>query len=192
MVKHDQLTRVHSQHPTDPVHPPKITTKKQDVLTVYNQNIQRYFISAKKTTSVYLQSVTDLQEKIIETWKKSMDSANSLQQKFAQDSKMKIEVPDASINMINEISNQANKAQELQNKMMIASIEAIRENIKSFNNNVISFTEVNRKLAESCGSQMVSPNIGPEVFKSTILEFKKTIECFEVEQTNKIKKEVKK
>jgi len=192
MVKHDRLTRVHSQHPTVPDHPPMITTKKQDVLTVYNQNIQRYFISAKKTTSVYLQSVTDLQEKIIDTWKKSMDSAISLQQKFAQDSKMKIEVPDASINMINEISDQANKAQELQNKMMIASIEAIRENIKSFNNNVISFTEVNRKLAESCGSQMVSPNIGPEVFKSTILEFKKTIECFEVEQTHKIKKEVKK
>ena len=169
-----------------------ITTKKQDVLTVYNQNIQRYFISAKTTTSVYLQSVTDLQEKIIETWKKSMDSAISLQQKFAQDSKMKVEVPDASIKMINEISDQANMAQELQNKMMVASIEAIRENIKSFNNNVKSFTEVNRKLAESCGSQMVSPNIGSEVFKPTILEFKKTIECFEVEQTHKIKKEVKK
>ncbi len=121
-----------------------------------------------------------------------MDSAISLQQKFAQDSKMKVEVPDASIKMINEISDQANKAQELQNKMMVASIEAIRQNIESFNNNVKSFTEVNRKLAESCGSQMVSPNIGPEVFKSTILEFKKTIECFEVEQPRKIKKEVKK
>ena len=192
MQKHDRQTRVNSPHPNDPVHPPKITTKKQDVLTVYNQNIQRYFISAKKTTSVYLQSVTDLQEKIIETWKKSMDSAISLQQKFAQDSKMKVEVPDASIKMINEISDQANKAQELQNKMMVASIEAIRQNIKSFNNNVKSFTEVNRKLAESCGSQMVSPNIGSEVFKPTILEFKKTIECFEVEQTHKIKKEVKK
>ncbi len=192
MVKHDQKTQVHTLHPTVPVHPTKITTKKQDVFTVYNQSIERYFNLAKKTTSIYLQSVTDLQEKIIETWKKSMDSAISLQQKFVQESKMKVEVPDTTIKIINEISEQANKAQELENKMLLASIEAIRVNIKSFNNNVISFTEVNRKLAESCGSQMVSPNIGPEVFKSTILEFKKTIECFEVEQTHKIKKEVKK
>jgi len=192
MQKHDRQTRVHSLHPTDPVHPPKITTKNQDVLTVYNQSIEKYFNSAKKTTSIYLQSVTDLQEKIIDTWKKSMDSAISLQQTFAQESKIKVDVPDTTLKMINEISEQANKAQTLQNKMMLASIHAIRENIKSFNNNVKSFTEVNRKLVESCGSQMASPNIGPEVFKSTILEFKKTIEGFEVEQAPKIKKEVKK
>ena len=121
-----------------------------------------------------------------------MDSAISLQQTFAQESKIKVEVPDTAHKMINEISEQANKAQTLQNKMMLASIHAIRENIKSFNNNVKSFTEMNTKLAESCGSQMASPNIGPEVFKSTILEFKKTIEGFEVEQAPKIKKEVKK
>jgi len=192
MVKHDQKTRVHTLHPTVSAPPPKITTKKQDVFTVYNQSIERYFNLAKKTTSIYLQSVTDLQEKIIDTWKKSMDSAISLQQKFAQESKMKVEVPDTTIKTINEISEQANKAQELENKMLLASIEAIRVNIKSFNNNVKTFTEVNRKLAESCGSQMVSANIGPEAFKSTILEFKKTIEEFDVEHTHKIKKEVKK
>ncbi len=192
MVKHDQHVRVHSQHQTVADRQPKITTKKQDVFTVYNQSIERYFNSAKKTTSIYLQSVTDLQEKIIDTWKKSMDSAISLQQKFAQESKIKVEVPDTTLKMINEISEQANKAQTLQNKMMLASIHAIRENIKSFNNNVKSFTEMNTKLAESCGSQMASPNIGPEVFKSTILEFKKTIEGLEVEQAPKIKKEVKK
>ena len=192
MVKHDRQTRVDSQHPTDVARQPKITTKKEDVFTVYNQSIERYFISAKKTTSIYLQSVTDLQEKIIDTWKKSMDSAISLQQTFAQESKIKVDVPDTTLKMINEISEQANKAQTLQNKMMLASIHAIRENIKSFNNNVKSFTEMNRKLAESCGSQMASPNIGPEVFKSTILEFKKTIEGLEVAQVHKIKKEVNK
>jgi len=192
MQKHNLQTRVHTLHPTDPVHPPKITTKKQDVLTVYNQSIEKYFNSAKKTTSIYLQSVTDLQEKIIDTWKKSMDSAISLQQTFAQESKIKVDVPDTNLKMINDISEQANKAQTLQNKMMLASIHAIRENIESFNNNVKSFTEMNRKLVESCGSKMASPNIGPEVFKSTILEFKKTIEGFEVEHAPKIKKEVKK
>ncbi len=192
MQKNDRQTRVHSLHPTDSVHPPKITTKKQDVLTVYNQSIEKYFNSAKKTTSIYLQSVTDLQEKIIDTWKKSMDSAISLQQTFAQESKIKVDVPDTTLKMINDISEQANKAQTLQNKMMLASIHSISENIKSINNNVKSFTEMNTKLAESCGSQMASPNIGPEVFKSTILEFKKTIERFEVEHAPKIKKEVKK
>ena len=73
-----------SQHPKITKPQPKITStrKEEDVFTVYNQSIENYFNSVKKTTAVYLQSVTDLQEEIIDSWHKSMNSAITLQKNF--------------------------------------------------------------------------------------------------------------
>jgi len=194
MVKNVLKSKVHSpQYPRVSKPHPKVTTpkKQDDVFTVYNQSIEKYFNAAKKTTATYLQSVTDLQQEIIESWKKSMNSAIILNQEFAHQSKMNAEVPDETIKVINDIAELADKSQSLQNKMLLASIAAIRQNIKAFNHNVKTFSEMNKKLVESSGSQMVLPQIGPETFKSAITEFKKIMGEIKVEQPQTSKKEVK-
>jgi len=190
MVKNVPRTRVHAQQHQRVSTPPKITTsqKKEDLFTVCNQSIEKYFTVAKKTTATYLQSVTDLQEQIIDSWKKSVDSAITLQQEFAHKSKMNVEVPDQTIKVINHMTEQANKSKELQNKMLFASISAIMENIKAFNDNVKTFSEMNKKLAESCGSQMTLPQIGAESFKPAIAEFKKIMRDIQVEHPHKSKR----
>lgn len=174
-------------------HPKVTTTKKQDddVFAVYQQCIEQYFNAAKKTTATYLQSVTDLQQEIIESWKKSMNSAIILNQKFSDQSKMNAEVPHETIKLINDIAEQADKAQALQNKMLFVSIDAIRQNIKAFNHNVKTFSEMNKKFAEVSGSQIVFPQISPDVFKSAITEFKKTLREIKVEQPQTSKMELK-
>ncbi len=190
MGKNVSRTRGHSlQHPRVST-PPKITTpqKKEDLFTVYNQSIEKYFTVAKKTTATYLQSITDLQEKIIDSWKKSVDSAITLQQEFAGKSKMTVKVPDHTIKVINDMAEQTNKSKELQNKMLLASISAIRENLKAFNDNVKTFSQINKKLAESCGSQMTLPQIGAEPFKPAITEFKKIMQDIQVEYPPKSKR----
>jgi len=190
MVKNVPRTRVNSQQHQRVSTPSKITSppKKEDLFTVYNHSIEKYFTVAKKTTATYLQSVTDLQEQIIDSWKKSVDSAITLQQEFAHKSKMNVEVPDHTIKVINDMAEQTNKSKELQNKMLLASISAIRENIKAFNDNVKTFSEINKKLAESCGSQMTLPKIGAEAFKPAITEFKKIMRDIQVEYPPKSKR----
>ena len=190
MVKNVSRTRVHAQqHPRVSTHQ-KITTpqKKEDIFTVYNQSIEKYFTVAKRTTATYLQSVTDLQEQIIDSWKKSVDSAITLQQEFAHKSKMNVKVPDQTIKVINDIAEQAYQSKELQNKMVFASISAIMENIKAFNDNVKTFSQMNKKLAESCGSQMTLPQISAEAFKPAITEFKKIMRDIQVEHPHKSKR----
>ena len=190
MGKNVPRTRGNSlQHPRVST-PPKITIpqKKEDLFTVYNQSIEKYFTVAKRTTATYLQSVTDLQEQIIDSWKKSVDSAITLQQEFAHKSKMNVKVPDQTIKVINEMAGQTNKSKELQNKMLFASISAIMENIKAFNDNVKTFSQMNKKLAESCGSQMTLPQISAEAFKPAITEFKKIMRDIQVEHPHKSKR----
>jgi len=101
---------------------------------------------------------------------------------------MNVEVPDHTIKVINDMAEQTNKSKELQNKMLLASISAIRENIKAFNDNVKTFSQINKKLAESCGSQMTLPQIGAEAFKPAISEFKKIMRDIQVEYTHKSKR----
>lgn len=190
MGKNVPRTRGHTlQHPRV-LTPPKITTpqKKEDIFTVYNQSIEKYFTVAKRTTATYLQSVTDLQEQIIDSWKKSVDSAITLQQEFAHKSKMNVKVPDQTIKVINDMAEQTNKSKELQNKMLFASISAIMENIKAFNDNVKTFSQMNKKLAKSCGSQMTLPQISAEAFKPAITEFKKIMRDIQVEHPHKSKR----
>jgi len=190
MVKNVPRTRVHAQQHPKVSTPPKITTpqKKEDLFTVYNQSIEKYFTVAKRTTATYLQSVTDLQEQIIDSWKKSVDSAITLQQEFAHKSKMNVDVPDQTIKVISDMAEQANKSKDLQNKMLFASIFAIIENIKAFNDNVKTFSQMNKKLAESCGSQMTLPQIGAEAFKPAIFEFQKIMRDIQVEHPHKSKR----
>ena len=190
MAKNVPRTRVNSlQHPRVST-PPKITTpkKKEDLFSVYNQSIEKYFAVAKKTTATYLQSVTDLQEQIIDSWKKSVDSAITLQQEFVHKSKMNVKVPDQTIKVINDIAEQTYQSKELQNKMVFASISAIMENIKAFNDNVKTFSQMNKKLVESCGSQMTLPQISAEAFKPAITEFKKIMRDIQVEHPHKSKR----
>jgi len=183
MKKNVPRARVHSLPHARVSTPSRIITrqKKEDLFTVYNQNIEKYFTVAKKTTATYLQSVTDLQEKIIDSWKKSMDSAIALQQEFAHKSKMNVKVPDQTIKVMNNMTKQAIKSKELQNKVISASISAIMQNIKAFNDNVKTFSEMNKKLAESSGSKMTFPQIGVEAFKPSIIEFKKIMRDIQVE-----------
>jgi len=194
MLKHVPKSKdFFSQHSKITKPQPKITStrKEEDVFTVYNQSIENYFNSVKKTTAVYLQSVTDLQEKIIDSWQKSMNSVITLQKKFAQESNTGIPVPDATIKLINNLAAKEDKTQALQNKILLSSIEVIRQNIKCFNDNLITFTELNRKIVHSGSSQIKMPQIRPPELKSTLLEFRRMIQDVQVRPTPKIKKEVK-
>ncbi|MEE8180785.1 MAG: hypothetical protein V3T67_02980 [Nitrosopumilaceae archaeon] len=179
-----------SQHPKIIKTQPKITStrKEEDVFKVYNQSIENYFNSVKKNTAVYLQSVTDLQEKIIDSWQKSMNSAITLQKKFAQESNTGIPVPDATIKLINNLAAKEDQTQALQNKILLSSIEVIRQNIKCFNDNLITFTELNRKIVQSGSSQVKMPQIRPPELKSTLLEFRRMIQDVQVRPTPKSKR----
>jgi len=191
MLKHVPKSKdFFSQHAKITKPQPKITStrKEEDVFTVYSQSIENYLYSVKKNTAVYLQSVTDLQEKIIDSWQKSMGSAITLQKKFAQESNASIQVPDATIKLINDLAAKEDKTQALQNKILLSSIEVIRQNIKCFNDNLRTFTELNRKIVQSGSSQIKMPQIRTQEFKSTLLEFRRMIQDVQVRPTQKSKR----
>jgi len=119
-----------------------------DIYSVCQQSIDKYFKEAKSNAATYLQSVSDLQQEIIELRKNNVESAISLQKTMADKLGTNTKVPDESLNLATAIAEQTTKAWNLQNQLMRTSLETLSKNIQAFNDNSQIFAEQNGKLID--------------------------------------------
>jgi len=52
-------------------------------------------------------------------------------------------------NAVNKTNEQINKVQDVQNKVALATIDATRQNIKTFNENAKAFVDLNKSVMQS-------------------------------------------
>lgn len=122
----------------------------QDIHSISQHNITRYFNEVNATTANYLQSITDLQLQIMELRKNNVDSTIDLEQDLSKKLGISGETTDVMLNLLNSISEQTSKTLTLQNKLLLSSLDAIQKNIKTFNDNTENFYELNKKIMKLC------------------------------------------
>lgn len=132
------------------------TNNTGDIFSVYKESVDKYFSEMKATTADYLQSITNLQEELIESRKKNIDSAIAIQQTFATNLGFNFEPPAQAVQMINNLSEQIQKGVELENKMLLTSINTLEKNIGSYNENAKTFSDMNTKILDSWASALKS------------------------------------
>jgi len=132
------------------------TNNTGDIFSVYKQSIDKYFSEMKAITADYLQSITNLQEELIESRKKNIDSAIAIQKTFATNWGVNFNPPAQAVQMINSLSEQIQKGVELENKMLITSINTLEKNIGSYNENAKTFADLNTKILDSWASAIKS------------------------------------
>ena len=123
-----------------------------DIYSVFQQSLDKYFKEISANASTYLQSVSDLQLEIIESRKKNVESAISLQKTMADKLGTNTKVPEESLNIATAFAEQTTKAWNFQNQLMLTSLETLSKNIQAFNDNSKTFAEVNGKLIDSWAS----------------------------------------
>jgi Na+/phosphate symporter len=124
--------------------------KKENVFDVYKECINKYFKEVQRGTAEYLQSLTNLQQEIIQVRKNTADSVIEFQQKFAHGLKLNAKSPEPASNLFVNIGEQCRKAQDLQNQVLLTTVEVLRKNIKAFNDNSSSFENLNKKVLQTC------------------------------------------
>jgi len=159
----------------------KNAQESNDIYEVYRENVERYFSEVKKTTAGYLQSMTDLQQEIIKSWRNAIDSAIALQGKFTEKLGLNTSLSEETIKVAANLSKEVNRAQQLQNEMLLVSLETMGKNIKTFNHNVNAFTELSGKVMESFIPFI--PKVDPETVNKVISEFKKTTDRIKLAET---------
>jgi hypothetical protein len=127
----------------------KTTQETKEIFTVYKQNIDKYFNEIEKTAPQYLQSITNLQQEYTSAWKNAIESAISLQQEFATKAGINTNVPAAIIKLVNDATEELIKAKAVQNKLVLAAIDAVQQNVKTFNDNAKAFASLNENIMQS-------------------------------------------
>jgi len=103
--------------------------KQKDINSIYNQNSERYSEEVKESTASYLQSMKSFQQEVIESWKSNTDLLIMIQQEFAKNSQMNGKGSDNAIKLVNT-AEQTNKAQKLQNQILLHSSELVSKGEK--------------------------------------------------------------
>ncbi|HSD04533.1 MAG TPA: hypothetical protein VLB45_02125 [Nitrosopumilaceae archaeon] len=127
----------------------KTTPETKEIFAVYKQNVEKYFTEVEKTAPQYLQSITNLQQEYTAAWKNAIESAISLQQEFATKAGINTNVPAAVVKLVNDATEELIKAKAVQNKLVLASIDAVQQNVKTFNDNAKTFATLNENIVQS-------------------------------------------
>ena len=127
-------------------------TSQNKTYEIFHQSIDKYFKNVSINTANYLQSVSDLQQEIIESRKKNAKSIILLQKILTDKINSNVKVSDKSQKIITDFTEQSNKAWNFQNQLMQKSLDILSKNIQAFNDNSDAQFEMNKKLIESWAS----------------------------------------
>ena len=124
-------------------------TVENDVFSTVEETVQEQVKSAEKSFPNYQTSVTSLQQEYTEAFQNIVDSTITLQREFANKTGINTALPEATENAVNKTNEQISKVQDVQNKVALATIDATRQNIKTFNENAKAFADLNKGVLQS-------------------------------------------
>ena len=136
------------------------TTAKhpKDVFSVYQQNVEKIFNGIKQSVPQYHQSITNVQQEYLQAYENIVDSTITLQKDYVKKAGIATTIPEATLKVIHDTTEEFVKAASIQNQVVLATIDATQQNIKTFNDNAKSFADLNRNILQSWISAFTTKN----------------------------------
>ena len=136
------------------------TTKvnSKDIFSVYQENVDKMFNGVKQSVPQYHQSITNVQQEYLQAFENMVDSSIAIQKEFVIKAGIASDVPSTTLKVIDDTTEEFVKASSIQNQIVLASIDATQQNIKTFNDNAISFVELNKNILQSWISAFATKN----------------------------------
>ncbi|QLH02692.1 hypothetical protein C5F47_03540 [Nitrosopumilus cobalaminigenes] len=121
----------------------------KDVFSAYQENVDKLFNGIKQSVPQYHQSITNVQQEYLQAYENMVDSTISLQKEYVKKAGIKSDIPEATLKVIHDTTEEYVKAASIQNQIVLATIDATQQNIKTFNDNAKSFADLNRNILQS-------------------------------------------
>ena len=123
--------------------------KSKDVFSVYQENVDKIFNGIKQSVPQYHQSITNVQQEYLQAYENVVDSTITLQKEYVQKAGIAANIPEATLKVIHDTTEEFVKAASIQNQVTLATIDATQQNIKTFNDNAKSFADLNKNILQS-------------------------------------------
>ena len=133
-------------------------SSNKDIFSVYQQNVDKFFNGIRTSVPQYHQAITNVQQEFIQAYENIADSTLTLQKEFAKKAGIAANIPEATIKVMQDTTEEIVKATSIQNQVTLATIDATQQNIKTFNDNAKSFAELNRNILQSWISVFTTKN----------------------------------
>ena len=124
-------------------------TVKNDVFSAVEETVEKQIQATEKSFPNYQTSVTSLQQEYTEAFKNIIDSTIAFQREFANKTGINTALPEATESAVNKTNEQISKVQDVQNKVALATIDATRQNINTFNETAKAFADLNKGVLQS-------------------------------------------
>jgi hypothetical protein len=124
-------------------------TNSKDIFSAYQENVDKLFNGIKQSVPQYHQSITNVQQEYLQAYENIVDSTITLQKEYAKKSGIAANIPEATLKVIHDTTEEFVKAASIQNQVALATIDATQQNIKTFNDNAKSFADLNRNILQS-------------------------------------------
>ena len=124
-------------------------TEKNDVFATVEETVEKQIKSTEKSFPNYQTSVTSLQQEYTEAFQNVVESSIALQREFANKTGINTALPEATEDAVRKSNEQIGKVQDVQTKIALATIDATRQNIKTFNENAKAFADLNKRVMQS-------------------------------------------
>ena len=134
------------------------TRNPKDVFSVYQQNVDKLFNGIRQSVPQYHQSITNVQQEYLQAYENIVDSTITLQKEYAKKAGIATNIPEATLKVIRDTTEEFVKSASIQNQVALATIDATQQNIKTFNDNAKSFADLNRNILQSWISAFTTKN----------------------------------
>lgn len=122
---------------------------QKDIYSVWKDNIENYYSNIEKSIPQFHQASTNLFQEYVEAWSNIATSIVDIQKEYATKAGIKSNLPEASMKVMHDTTEEINKSFSVQNKISIASIDAAKQNIKAWNDNTSTFADLNKSIIDS-------------------------------------------
>lgn len=134
------------------------TLGTKDVFSVYEENVDKLFSGIRHSVPQYHQSITNVQQEYLQAYENIVDSTIALQKEYATKAGITTDIPQATLKVIHDTTEEFVKVASIQNQMTLATMDATQQNIKTFNDNAKSFADLNRNILQSWISAFTTKN----------------------------------
>ena len=134
------------------------TGNSKDLFSTYQENIDKIFNGIKQSVPQYHQSITNVQQEYLQAYENVVDSTITIQKEYVKKSGVATNLPEPTLKVIRDTTEEFVKAASIQNQVVLATIDATQQNIKTFNDNAKSFADLNRNILQSWISVFTTKN----------------------------------
>ncbi len=121
----------------------------KDNFAAFQQSSNKYFADIENSVQRYQQATSDLQDEYIKAWKNVVNANISLQKEFVNKTGFNSNLPEATQNLIENITKNVIKTRSVRDQITVATIETAKKNIKAWNDNANTFADLNRNIMQS-------------------------------------------